>query len=134
MSNFKEQDISHTMKLPNALDTIELNKCYCTCERCGETADVDTFAVLTSYPPQYNYHCPHCGYHGFTLCNATFTKPTHIINGSFSAKFLVPCLICGEKTELPATLTLTSNEVVICDKCKKAILKVRKMLEDKDND
>lgn len=129
MSNFKEQYISHNMKLTNNLDNIELNKGYCTCGRCGETAEVDTSVVLTSYPPKYNYHCPHCDYHGFTFCSDVFTKPTRIINGSFSSKFLATCLICGEETELPVTIGLSNTEITVCDKCKKAVLKIRKMLE-----
>ena len=42
----------------------------CTCEHCGKKASVDTSMVLTSYPPQYNYHCPHCGHNS----SITFDK------------------------------------------------------------
>ena len=44
-------------------------KMTCTCEKCGKEADVDTSIVLTSYPPQYNYHCPYCGNRGYVFCS-----------------------------------------------------------------
>lgn len=37
------------------------------CNKCGEYADVDTSAVLTSLPPQYNAHCSHCGNNFYCL-------------------------------------------------------------------
>lgn len=33
----------------------------CYCKKCGKLANVDDTVVLTSYPPQFNYSCPHCG-------------------------------------------------------------------------
>lgn len=77
----------------------DLNKAYCKCKKCGQVAEVDTSIVLTSNPPQYNYHCSHCGEHGYVSCSEVFydtkvsqfeTIPTEINN------LATPCLICGE--------------------------------------
>ena len=42
----------------------------------------------------------------------------------------IPCLICGESVPV----SMWENHSKICDKCKKAILKLRKMTEDEEND
>ena len=31
------------------------------CKYCGEEMEVGTLIVLTSYPPQYQAYCEHCG-------------------------------------------------------------------------
>ncbi|MBP5470527.1 MAG: hypothetical protein J6Z11_14930 [Candidatus Riflebacteria bacterium] len=36
------------------------NKVYIKCPKCGKVALVDTGVVLTSYPPQYGWHCKYC--------------------------------------------------------------------------
>lgn len=38
----------------------------------------------------------------------------------------IPCLICGE----PVPVSIWENHSKICDKCKKAILKLRKMFDE----
>jgi len=36
------------------------------CPLCGnELWDSSPSIMLTSYPPQYNVHCPSCNYHGY---------------------------------------------------------------------
>ena len=112
----------------------DLNKAYCKCSRCRKQANVDTSICLTSYPPQYNYHCPHCENHGYVDCDEVFydTKvaqftPTPISVPIEAEGLSTSCLICGES--VPAK-TFYQQEFVICEKCKKAILKVRKMLEE----
>jgi hypothetical protein len=58
----------------------DLNKAYCKCSNCGQVAEVDTSICLTSNPPKYNYHCPHCDNYNYILCSEVFydydTKPT----------------------------------------------------------
>jgi Fe2+ or Zn2+ uptake regulation protein len=106
------------------------------CSKCGKQANVDTSICLTSYPAQYNYHCHHCENHGYVDCDEVFydTKvaqfaPTPISVPIEAEGLSTSCLICGES--VPAK-TLYQPEFVICEKCKKAILKLRKMLEDKE--
>jgi len=36
------------------------NKVYIKCPKCGKVALVDTGVILTSYPPQYGWHCKYC--------------------------------------------------------------------------
>ena len=117
-------NITHGM-----LVNTDLNKAYCTCGKCGQIAEVDTSMVLASYPPQYNYYCPHCDNHGYTYCSEVFydtkiaqleTIPTE------TGTFATPCLICGESIPV----SMLDNHSKICKKCKKAILKLRKMLEE----
>ena len=39
------------------------------CPKCnGELWDSNPMMVLTSNPPQYNVHCPKCGYAGYRFC------------------------------------------------------------------
>lgn len=110
---------------------IDLNKSYCRCGKCGQTAEVDTSVVLTSNPPKYNYHCPHCGSYGYTFCSDIFCdtkgaqfEPTPVEVESLASS----CLICGELVPV----SLFDNSPKVCEKCKKAVLKVRKMLEEKE--
>jgi Zn finger protein HypA/HybF involved in hydrogenase expression len=108
----------------------DLTKGYCKCKKCGRRAEVDTSIVLTSYPPQYNYHCPHCGEHGFILCSEAYYETKSFDNleklPELSSQLAVSCLICGE----PVPSNTLNYEAAVCEKCKKAILKLRKMLED----
>ena len=114
-------------------------KAYCKCSNCGQVAEVDTSAVLMSDPPKYNYHCSHCNNSGYVLCSEVFYDPKAVsISPSISSLKDAPieicgvtsCLICGAHIKV----SMCDSHVKICDKCKKAVLKLRKMLEDKDND
>jgi hypothetical protein len=109
----------------------DLNKGYCKCKNCGGKAEVDTSICLTSNPPKYNYYCPHCGEHGYIYCSETYyeTKSLDSLETlpEISDQLAVSCLVCGES--VPAK-TFYQPEFVICEKCKKAILKVRKMFEE----
>jgi hypothetical protein len=108
----------------------DLNKGYCKCEYCGQTAEVDTSIAFTSYPAQYGYYCPHCKEHGFILCSEVYyeTMPLDSLETlpELSNQIVTSCLICGE----PIPVSLFDNHIKICEKCKKAILKLRKMLEE----
>ena len=111
-------------------------KAYCKCKKCGQAAEVDTSICLTSNPPKYNYHCPHCDDYNYVLCSETFydydTKVAQFENIPFETESLLatPCLICGE----PVPISMLDNHSKICEKCKKTILKLRRMLEATDND
>ncbi len=112
-----------------ALLNTDLNKAFCTCGKCGQVAEVDASLVLTSYPPKYNYHCPHCDNYGYVYCSEVFydTKVAHIEPIPVETGYLATsCLICGE----PVPSNTLKYEAAICEKCKKAILKLRKILED----
>jgi hypothetical protein len=39
---------------------------FIKCTNCGEDAEIDTTMILASYPPQYQWRCPHCGAIGYT--------------------------------------------------------------------
>lgn len=60
---------------------------------------------------------------------ATFTMPKDALTKPESVKYGVGCIVCGELT---ATAPQASYlpQFTMCDKCKKAIIKVRKMLEE----
>lgn len=62
----------NTTAIPSVLNlaTCQTRVVHCTCKMCGNPeALVDTDIVLTSIPPQYNYYCPKCEYHGFIFCD-----------------------------------------------------------------
>ena len=99
------------------------------CPHCGEAAEVNTSMVLTSYPPQYNYYCEHCDKHGCIFCHDLENlriKTATIKLENIENALCTPCLVCGT----PITTRTMHYEAVICEDCKKAILKLRKMLED----
>lgn len=109
----------------------KVNTTYCTCKKCGVIVPVDTSIALTSNPPKYNYHCPHCNNSDYVFSNELFsyvitTGVQHYDVQTVATTQTAPCLICGE----PVPVTMLENHAKICDKCKKAILKLRKMLEN----
>ena len=108
----------------------DLTKGYCKCKKCGHKAEVDTSMVLTSNPPKYNYHCPNCGEHGYIYCSEAYYETKSFDNletlPDLSDQLATPCLICGD----PVPVSILDNHSKICEKCKKAILKLRKMLEE----
>ena len=106
-------------------------KSFCKCGKCGKMAEVDTSMVLTSYPPQYNYYCPHCHHHGYTWCDDVVTREQDTEIDTDNQTILTTCLICGETTTIPAKPNYNKN--VVCDKCRKAVLKLRKLTEDTDD-
>ena len=113
----------------------DLNKVYCKCSNCGQVAEVDASAVLMSDPPKYNYHCPHCNNSGYVLCSEVFYDQkaapiSSLKDAPIELCMVTSCLICGAHIKV----SMCDSHVKICDKCKKAVLKLRKMLEDKDND
>ena len=120
------------------LRPFEHEKTYIKCPHCGKAALVDMSMVLTSYPPQYNYYCEHCDIPGFIFCHEVSENQIGIKEVNLrsievpesSGMLCIDCLICGA----PVPSHRHGYEVGICEDCKKAILKLRKMLEDKDND
>ena len=107
----------------------------CICKRCGHFAKVDMSGVLTSNPPQYAYDCYNCGNIGCvtereliyeTAPNFTATADISTIS-VLSEVIGIPCLICGET--VPAK-TMYNYEAPICEKCKKAVLKMREVLDN----
>ena len=109
----------------------KVNTSYCICKKCGEIVPVDTSMALLSDPPKYNYHCPHCNNSGYAYSNELFsyiitTDAQYGSNPTVPIIETAPCLICGE----PVPVSMWENHAKICDKCKKAILKVRKMFEE----
>ena len=111
----------------------KVNTTYCICKKCGEIVPVDTSMALLSDPPKYNYHCPHCNNSGYAYSNELFsyvitTDAQYGSNPTVPIIETAPCLICGE----PVPVSMWENHAKICDKCKKAILKVRKMFEEEN--
>ena len=118
-------DVNDTM-----LRSFESEKAFTKCPHCGNYAKVDTSMVLTSNPPQYNYYCEHCGHSGYTKCSDVERGGWLEIPKVSNPETLLaaPCLVCGESVPV----SILDNHSKICEKCKKAILKVRKMIEDKE--
>ena len=103
------------------------------CPKCGKAAEADITVVLTSDPPQYSYYCPYCGAHGSISCSYVdryqFNKKVWDVIEDVTVH-QAHCIICGEETSFADKI----NSPYICENCKKAILKLRKLLEDEDND
>lgn len=114
------------------LRPIEHEKVYIECPHCCKPALVDTSMMLASDPPQYNYYCEHCDHRGYIRCSDVERRGWSEIpkTDDWVTSFSAPCLVCGE----PVPVSMLDSRSKICEKCKKAILKLRKMLEDKDND
>ena len=111
------------------LRPFEPEKAYIKCPHCGEAAEVNTSMVLTSYPAQYGYYCNHCDKHGFIFCHDLENlriKTATIKLENIENALCTPCLVCGT----PITTRTMQYEAAICEDCKKAILKVRKMFEE----
>ena len=45
-------------------------------------------------------------------------------------KFATPCVICGESVELSDSEALSHYVFKVCDKCKNAVMLVRKQIEE----
>lgn len=126
-------------------------KTICKCQRCGKDADVDDSIVLTSYPPKYSYHCPHCNYNGYVFCSETISTYTvenvdDLINEETITKNKSDCLNgdgCCISSNESSTIKIDNNYVIhmtcafcgksmqlspssnlfiaVCDECKEAI-------------
>lgn len=51
------------------------------------------------------------------------------INTIVKPNFIIRCLICGEETKRLYTLISETQTIDICDKCKKAVMKMREEQE-----
>ena len=103
------------------------------CPKCGKAAEADIMVILTSDPLQYSYYCPYCGSHGSIPCSYVdqyqfYKKVWDAVEDDATHK--AHCIICGEEISSVNKI----NGPYICENCKKAILKLRRMLEDEDND
>lgn len=125
----------------NAVNTIYKGQPeeHVICPICGEVANLDP-DILTSMPPQRRIRCPHCGYVGSDFCHnlQIFYGDTpkknqwpHDIMPEYKAAYTTQCIICGDRISVSALADEPSAHV--CEGCKKAILRLRKMLEE-DND
>jgi transcription elongation factor Elf1 len=84
--------------------------------------------VLTSLPPKYQYSCPHCGAQGYVLCSevSNYRFRADVLDVIRNAAlYSVKCLICGEEHEFRGN----TEQPYICDKCKNAVIKMRKIFE-----
>lgn len=128
--NFKRSIGEYAMLRTTNLDLMN-KKAYIQCPCCGKDAEVNTSVVLTTDPPKYSYTCNHCGHYSYIYCHELLDKELcEIPQPDIQTGICTPCLVCGESVEVQ----LSHNGAALCDKCKKAILKLRNMLEDKEND
>ena len=103
------------------------------CPKCGKAAEADIMVILTSDPLQYSYYCPYCGSHGSIPCSYVdqyqfYKKVWDAVEDATTPQ--AHCIICDEEISSVNKI----NGPYICENCKKAILKLRKLLEDEDND
>lgn len=140
----KENDFEVKLEHSDIMGQKAINAIYCgqpeehvICPNCGETANLDP-EVLTSMPPQRRIRCPHCGYVGSEFCHNlqvfydTPNKPWAF--GAIKSENLISytkCIICGDSVAF--NMTAQEPSAHVCDNCKKAILKLRKMLEDNND-
>ena len=97
------------------------------CPKCGKDAEADVSIILSSYPGQYGYYCPHCGAHGSVLCSEVdeyrFNKKVWDAIGS-TRLHGTKCIICGEETTFAGEI----DHPHICKNCKEAVIAMRKAL------
>ena len=117
------------------LTDIESNKMYCKCKKCGEIVIADTSKNITSNiePPKYGYYCPFCDNYDFVYYNELFfDKASAQLDINLTRDDtvgVVACLICEERVPV-SRWEWEGNHLKICKKCKKAILKLRKMFDE----
>ena len=143
----KENDFELKMEHNDVMGQKAVNTIYygqpkehVVCPKCGEVADLDP-EILTSMPPQRRIRCPHCG-----LVTSDFCHNLNIFYGDekpkqpwiiddilpdVKATYMTKCIICGDS--IPVNATAYEPSAHVCENCKRAILKLRKMLEE-DND
>lgn len=102
--------------------TITEQKTYIECPKCGDVAEVDTSIVLTSYPPQYQWFCPHCSTTGYIHCDEVKAIDPAIFKKT-RARFATHCKICGDEI-----LIYCDEKPTICKNCKEAVIAMRRAL------
>ena len=102
---------------------------YIKCPHCRELALLDP-QVYTSMPPQYRYHCSHCGESGYIFCSDariivgdSETKPWWGAPKT-AIKYKIKCIICGEETECYGE----TEHPFVCPECQEAVIAMRKAL------
>ena len=118
-----------------ALDELTNHTVEIFCPECGEKALCDIGRVLTSYPAQYSWSCPHCGKSGYFFCSELQGRRwradiNYVPINKMTAYFGIPCIICGETITVEEEPRDKIKDVQVCDACRNAILKLRKMLGD----
>jgi len=106
---------------------------FIRCPHCGELAKLRP-EILTSMPPKRHWVCEHCGHDGYIFCHEA-----HIIYGNEKPDwnpweqapetkgfYGTKCIICGEEH----SISMFHEGPFVCDKCKKAVMKMRKLLEE----
>ena len=97
-------------------------KTYIECPKCGDVAEVDTSMILTSYPPQYQWSCPHCSATGYIHCGEV-ESINPVVFKKTGARFATHCKICGDKI-----LIYGDENPEVCKNCKEAVLAMRRAL------
>jgi len=97
-------------------------KTYIECPKCGDVAEVDVSIVLTSYPPQYQWSCPHCSATGYIHCDEVKSIDPVIFKRT-RARFATHCKICGDEI-----LVYGDENPEVCKNCKEAVLAMRRAL------
>lgn len=59
--NFQKVNSNDYYRLPNRICT------DITCPKCEEFIFLVTDKILTTYPAQYQYECPNCGWVGYSF-------------------------------------------------------------------
>ena len=118
-----------------AINDLTSRKVEIFCPECGEKAICDTGTVLTTYPAQFGWFCPKCGKHGSFFCSELEARRwradiNYVPINKMTAYFGIPCIICGETVQVEEDQRGKIQDVQVCDACRNAILKLRKMLGD----
>lgn len=87
-----------------------------------------SFGKVDEYGGEVEYYCGECGnYAKFEQIDDGIYKNMDnlIFSGGYNDVFpqASPCLICGE-------FVLADNPTVVCDKCRKAVMRVRKATDE----
>lgn len=121
-----------------------------SCPKCGTTVNVNTFMILTSNPPCYEWTCPNCGEKGYTKLGdvITFENQTKRATLPYIQKVDEPDPGVGVTTtnaddiktiDITPHISATNTSCIICGevfrfdgenricpKCRDAIIRLRK--------
>ena len=133
-NNLKGKDLKTGRIQLKTFTNEELHKIYCKCKKCGEIVTADTSRALTSDPPKYSYYCPFCDnddvvYYNELYYDGEIEQLDRNLTRDNDTIGVVYCMICEERIPL-SRLEWEGEHTTICEKCKKAILKLRKMFDE----